>query len=103
MLPARILNRIVVTESGCWQWLGCRGNKEGHGQVYWRGKMVYVHRLAYAFKHGRVPGGKYVCHTCDNPPCCNPDHLIAGSARTNLRHQYQRFRRSKKPQELIAK
>lgn len=24
------------------------------------------------------------CHRCDNPPCCNPDHLYVGTPHTNI-------------------
>lgn len=25
-----------------------------------------------------------IMHKCDNPACCNPDHLVAGSQKDNL-------------------
>lgn len=43
----------------------------------------YAHRLAYAAFHGK-PGDKVVCHRCDNPLCCNPEHLFLGTQRDNL-------------------
>jgi hypothetical protein len=34
------------------------------------------------------------CHRCDNPPCCNPDHLFAGFARDNVGDMISKGRQS---------
>lgn len=101
LFPARIARRIEETSSECWHWLGAKTNEQGHGRVWWRGRMVLVHRLAVALARGRVPSGKMVCHLCDNPPCCNPEHLMCGSSRTNQLHRFGRGRR-RRPLELAA-
>jgi hypothetical protein len=45
-----------------------------------------THRIAWELANGRqVPKGMDVCHTCDNPPCCNPAHLWIGTAKDNTR------------------
>lgn len=99
LLPASLMARAYVSaSSGCWLWLGAL-TSEGYGRVRWKKRQVYVHRLAYAIVHGRVPSGKLVCHKCDVRECFNPAHLQSGSHSTNLRHQYQRGRR--KPKEVV--
>lgn len=76
----------TVTPSGCWEWTG--GKSHGYGQMrvheVWGNKPVYAHRAAAALKYGPIPYGMSVCHKCDNPPCCNPDHLFIGTAADNL-------------------
>jgi len=39
--------------------------------------------VAWELLNGPVPGGMHVCHSCDNPPCCNPAHLFLGTAVDN--------------------
>jgi hypothetical protein len=53
----------------------------------------YVHRLAWEEANGQpVPPGMNVCHSCDNPSCCNPDHLWVGTQRENVQDAVRKGR-----------
>ena len=71
----------------CWEWQGARSPRMGHGRTmhYRDGKRIWTqaHRLAWELTRGDIPEGLMVCHRCDNPPCCNPDHLFLGTAADN--------------------
>ena len=41
-------------------------------------------REAWELANGPIPDGMFVCHTCDNPPCCNPAHLFLGTPSENV-------------------
>ena len=67
----------------CWPWLRGR-NRRGYGQARTpSGKWTSAPRVAWELTHGPIPEGLFTCHTCDNPPCCNPAHLWLGSAAEN--------------------
>jgi hypothetical protein len=76
----------------CWPWLAYRAGR-GYGKFgISYGVMVLAHRLAYEFRVGKIPAGLFVCHHCDNPPCCNPRHLYAGTHQDNVRDMVSRGR-----------
>ena len=67
--------------TGCWEWRGYKLHF-GHGQAKWAGYPHKAHRLSYA-AFIEEPGDMGVLHKCDNPPCCNPEHLFLGTKGDN--------------------
>jgi hypothetical protein len=47
--------------------------------------MLPAHRLIWEWHCGPIPEGLEVLHRCDNPPCCNPEHLFVGTQADNMR------------------
>jgi len=79
---------------GCWPYDGGDTNsRSGHRQIWRDGRMDQVHRVAWELHHGRaVPDGLVVRHSCDNPPCVNPAHLLLGTIADNNRDRDERGR-----------
>lgn len=86
----------VDISTGCWIWLG-RKDKDGYGKVKRNGKTIRAHRLFYEHHKGKIPRGLLVRHTCDNPPCVNPEHLLLGTQLDNERDKDSRGRRPHSP------
>lgn len=86
---------VAVAEADeCWPWQGDT-DANGYGVFHWRGRMRRAHELAVSFTTGeKRPDGFDTCHSCDNPPCCNPSHLRFGTRQSNVDEMYARGRAS---------
>lgn len=91
---AKIKSRCRVLENGCWEYLGTK-NQQGYGFMNYRGKPWALHRLTLTIAKGPIPPKHKACHSCDFPPCCNPDHLNAETDAENTRQSVERGRHAK--------
>lgn len=87
----RLLAKVSVSPSGCWEWTGAR-LKAGYGLFWYQNKLQTAHRSAFHMTNGEFP--EVVMHTCDNPCCVNPQHLVGGTQKQNIADRDAKGRRS---------
>lgn len=64
----------------CWPWTGTR-LQNGYGWSRFLGKTRPAHRVVCFLSIGYWP--QVARHSCDNPPCCNPAHILPGTYTDN--------------------
>ncbi len=74
----------------CWPWK-CARNRLGYGRV-WTTRERRAAQVAWELTNGPWPYGMFACHTCDNPPCCNPDHIFPGTQLENIQDAKEKGR-----------
>ena len=72
----------TLAANECWPWLAYT-DEDGYGELRCGKKSYKAHRIAYYLGYNVDPGESLVLHTCDNPPCCNPLHLVLGTPQDN--------------------
>lgn len=79
-------------DKDCWEWDGyC--NDYGYGIFNWN-RHIKAHRFVFECYNGPIPDNLFVCHKCDNPPCCNPEHLFLGTEQDNKDDMVQKNRQA---------
>ena len=92
-LVDRLIARVAIADSGCWEWQGAL-TEHGYGRMSWQGVVRRTHRLAAHWWLGvdLTDESVKVRHSCDNPRCCNPDHLLVGTQADNVADMMERHR-----------
>lgn len=73
----------------CWPWTGAHRVIPGfeYGTIFTKDngkrKLRPAHVVAWESVNGPMPPGMYGLHSCDNPRCCNPNHVTPGTKRMN--------------------
>jgi hypothetical protein len=96
----RFESKVVKSdESSCWTWVGPKFDT-GYGMFCMSGrerKTFAAHRVSWMihFKMD-IPAGMFICHTCDNRICVNPEHLYLGTPTQNNTDTVKRGRANRK-------
>jgi hypothetical protein len=106
MLDDKLIKRFysklqIKGPNECWEFKGA--NRYGYGQLKLSNsrKIIQATHVSYLIsnKLDSIPKGLHVCHRCDNPPCCNPQHLFLGTAKDNSDDKINKGRNKCGPQE----
>lgn len=67
----------IKGENDCWEWKGRHRDKDSYGRFNVRHVSFRTHRIAWKISNKKeIPEEMCVCHSCNNPPYCNPEHLF---------------------------
>lgn len=87
-LVDRLKNKTKLNlETGCLEWTAKATTNGGYGSIS-AGRLftgMRVHRMAWVLMHNEeIPSDLVVMRSCDNPKCCNIEHLSLGTRKDNM-------------------
>jgi hypothetical protein len=94
-IKQRFARKAIFASSGCLEWSGYR-TRDGYGRCWTGTRMLEAHRVAYELFIGPIPSEFVVMHTCDNPPCVTPSHLVAAPQSENIHDMIRKGRDRKR-------
>lgn len=88
----------IKGEDECWPWIALAKLETGYGVLnIWveegKRRNVVASRISCFLAHGAPQNPwEHALHSCDNPPCCNPNHLRWGTRKDNMQDAVKRGR-----------
>lgn len=74
----------VETPNGCYEVISHALDNHGYPRFWKNGRSEKIHRHIFEQCFGDL-GEYHVLHTCDNPKCINPLHLVKGTHLDNMK------------------
>jgi len=97
---ARFWDKVSQDPDGCWRWTGQRNRGTGYGVVEVLRRLgglrkkftAYAHRVAWVLSGRELPDNLFLCRSCTEPACVNPDHFSPGDDIANARNTSRKGR-----------
>lgn len=81
---------VIRKHDQCWEWIAS-SYQRGYGKFRMGQRWMGAHRRSLEATGVSIDGW-HVLHSCDNPPCVNPDHLRRGDRFDNMRDMARKKR-----------
>ena len=91
--PHDVFKHINIGDANaCWPWKGKLNAKDGRPYFTVAGKRRPSYAYILETYTGEAQEGRIIRHTCDNPICCSPHHLLWGTHQDNMNDMKERER-----------
>lgn len=94
---------LIEKNNGCLECISHSKDDCGYTRIMRNGKHDRLFRVIYELNYGNIPNGMLIRHKCDNPSCCNIEHLEIGTVKDNVQDMIERGRDAyRKPKPNIC-
>jgi len=92
----RFWSKVKINSADqCWPWIARSKFRDGYGAFKVKRKQLRASRISYTITKGQIIDGLCVIHTCDNPSCCNPNHLLLATQSENIQDMCRKQRQAR--------